>query len=179
MDKFSSFFLSKLIKTVKDSGLLTWGDRILIAVSGGVDSTVLLYSLYELRHYFGITLACASFDHKIRPSSHEDILFVSGLCKKFSLPFYTEQADARDYAKKLKLNLDEIKVESFETIDSESIRKGTIQAYLAPTGAFSCMQTCDTCDAVVCDSNPAYQCPLTNDDGGVQSCFFTQVIGCV
>ncbi len=107
MDKFSSFFLSKLIKTVKDSGLLTWGDRILIAVSGGVDSTVLLYSLYELRHYFGITLACASFDHKIRPSSHEDILFVSGLCKKFSLPFYTEQADARDYAKKLKLNLEE------------------------------------------------------------------------
>ena len=107
MDKFSSFFLSKLIKTVKDSGLLAWGDRALVAVSGGVDSTVLLYSLYELRHYFGITLACASFDHKIRPSSHEDILFVSGLCKKFSLPFYTGQADAKDYAKRLKLNLEE------------------------------------------------------------------------
>jgi Predicted ATPase of the PP-loop superfamily implicated in cell cycle control len=80
---------------------------VLVAVSGGVDSTVLLYSLYELRHYFGITLACASFDHKIRPSSHEDILFVGGLCKKFSLPFYTGQADAKDYAKRLKLNLEE------------------------------------------------------------------------
>ncbi|MCL4542818.1 MAG: tRNA lysidine(34) synthetase TilS, partial [Deltaproteobacteria bacterium] len=107
MNKFRSFFLSKLIKTVKDSSLLAWGEKVIVAVSGGVDSAVLLYCLYELRHYFGINPACASFDHKIRPSSREDILFVSGLCKKFSLPFYTKEADVKDYAKRLKLNLEE------------------------------------------------------------------------
>ncbi len=107
MDKFSSSFLSKLIRTVRGSELLTWGERVLTAVSGGVDSTVLLCSLYELRHYFGINIACASFDHKIRPSSGEDITFVKDLCKKLSVPFYTESKDVKSHAKENKLNLEE------------------------------------------------------------------------
>ena len=107
MDKLSSSFLNKLIKTVRDSNLLAWGERVVAAVSGGVDSTVLLYSLYELRHYFGINIVCASFDHKIRPSSGEDISFVKDLCKKLSIPFYTESIDAVSYAKENKLNLEE------------------------------------------------------------------------
>jgi tRNA(Ile)-lysidine synthase len=107
VDKFSSYFLKKLIKTAKYSGLLTWGDRVIVAVSGGVDSAVLFSSLYELRHYFGISIACASFNHKIRASSGEDILFVAGLCKKFSIPFYTESKDVKLYAKDNKLNLEE------------------------------------------------------------------------
>lgn len=107
MDKFSSSFLNKLIKTVRDSDLLVWGERVVAAVSGGVDSTVLLFSLYELRHYFGINIACASFDHKIRPSSMEDTAFVKDLCKKLSIPFYTESKDIKSYAKENKLNLEE------------------------------------------------------------------------
>ncbi len=107
MDKFSSSFLNKLIKTVRDSDLLAWGERVVAAVSGGVDSTVLLCSLYELRHYFGINIICASFDHKIRPSSAEDITFVKDLCKKLSIPFYTESKDVKLYAKENKLNLEE------------------------------------------------------------------------
>lgn len=107
MDKANSFFLGKLIKTAKDSGLLAWGDKVIAAVSGGVDSVVLFNSLYELRHYFGINIACASFDHKIRASSGEDILFVADLCKKFSIPFYTESKDVKAYAKDKKLNIEE------------------------------------------------------------------------
>jgi tRNA(Ile)-lysidine synthase len=107
LDKFSSSFLNKLTKTVKDSDLLAWGERVVTAVSGGIDSTVLLCSLYELRHYFGINIICASFDHKIRPSSAEDITFVKDLCKKLSIPFYTESKDIKLYAKENKLNLEE------------------------------------------------------------------------
>ncbi len=107
MEKSSSSFLSKLIKTVKNLNLLAWGEKTVAAVSGGIDSTVLLYSLYELRHYFGIDLACASFDHKIRPSSGDDISFVKDLCKQLSIPFYTESIDVVSYAKENKLNLEE------------------------------------------------------------------------
>ena len=107
LDKFSSSFLNKLIKTVRDSNLLTWGERVVTAVSGGIDSSVLLYSLYELRHYLGIDIACASFDHNIRPSSGEDIIFVKDFCKKLSIPFYTEDRDVKSYAKENKLNLEE------------------------------------------------------------------------
>ena len=107
MDKLSSSFLNKLTKTVKDSGLIAWGERVIAAVSGGIDSTVLLCSLYELRHYFGINIACASFDHKIRLSSGGDITFVGDLCKKLSIPFYTESRNVKLYAKENKLNLEE------------------------------------------------------------------------
>jgi len=107
VDKFSSLFLIKIVETVNNFNLLSYGDRVIVAVSGGVDSTVLLYSLYELRHYFGINLACASFDHGIRASSGEDIKFTADLCKKFSIPFYTRRVNVKAYARDLALNLEE------------------------------------------------------------------------
>lgn len=107
MDKSNSFFLEKLVKTVRDSNLLVWGDRVMVAVSGGVDSTVLLFSLYELRHYLGINIACASFDHKIRVSSDEDVAFVAGLCKQLSIPFYSGGENVKSYAKNNGLNIEE------------------------------------------------------------------------
>jgi len=107
VDTLNSFFLKKLVKTVRDSNLLVWGDRVMTAVSGGVDSTVLLFSLYELRHYLGINIACASFDHKIRTSSDKDIAFVAGLCKQLSIPFYSGSENVKSYAKNNRLNIEE------------------------------------------------------------------------
>ena len=107
MDKISSSFLDKLIKTVRSFNLLAWGERVVVAVSGGVDSSVLLFSLYELRHYLGISIACASFDHKIRPDSGQDVIFVKDLCKNLSIPFYSGSGDVKLYAKENKLNLEE------------------------------------------------------------------------
>ncbi|MFW0883490.1 tRNA lysidine(34) synthetase TilS [Candidatus Acidulodesulfobacterium sp. H_13] len=107
MNILNPFFLKKLVKTIMDSNLLVWGDRVMIAVSGGVDSTVLLLSLYELRHYLGIDIACASFDHKIRTSSDKDIAFVAGLCKQLSIPFYSGGENVKSYAKNNRLNTEE------------------------------------------------------------------------
>ncbi len=63
--------------------------KYVVAVSGGVDSVVLLDLLSrqpELR------LTVAHFDHGIRPDSGADRLFVQTLAKKYGLPFVYDAA---------------------------------------------------------------------------------------
>lgn len=61
-----------------------------LAVSGGVDSVVLLHLLTRLQN---IKLVIAHFDHGIRHNSSEDTLFVAGLADKHGLKFVTESAE--------------------------------------------------------------------------------------
>lgn len=65
-----------------------------VAVSGGVDSVVLLDMLQRQRHYNGkpITYVVAHFDHGIRSESANDRRFVQQLADKYGLPFVYEQA---------------------------------------------------------------------------------------
>lgn len=58
------------------------------AVSGGVDSVVLLHLL---RTQPGLRLTVAHFDHGIRPDSREDRLLVQELAQEFGLPFVYEE----------------------------------------------------------------------------------------
>lgn len=55
-----------------------------VAVSGGVDSVVLLHQLVEAGEY---ELVVAHFDHGIRESSADDARFVEGLAAKYRLPY--------------------------------------------------------------------------------------------
>lgn len=58
--------------------------RYLVAVSGGVDSVVLLDQLVSSGTH---ELIVAHFDHGIRPDSADDARFVEGLARQYSLPF--------------------------------------------------------------------------------------------
>lgn len=63
--------------------------KYIVAVSGGVDSVVLLhYLVKEGRH----DLVVAHFDHGIRTDSTDDARFVEGLAALYSLPFVVEHA---------------------------------------------------------------------------------------
>ncbi len=65
-----------------------------IAVSGGVDSIVLLYLLAEQakKPDSNLRLVVAHFDHGIRPDSEEDRAFVQKLSKQYRLPFVYDTA---------------------------------------------------------------------------------------
>lgn len=58
--------------------------RLLVAVSGGIDSVVLLDILAKSGQY---DLTVAHFDHGIRPDSRADARFVEGLAAHYGLPF--------------------------------------------------------------------------------------------
>ena len=92
-NKRTSIFLKKFIGTIEEFKLIEWGESVLTAVSGGVDSVSLLYSLYFLRHLLGIKISCAVFDHGIRESSYKEVEYLENLCNALSVQFYTDKAD--------------------------------------------------------------------------------------
>lgn len=64
--------------------------KLLVAVSGGVDSVVLLDMLQQTDKY---DLVVAHFDHGIRPDSAADARFVAGLAKLRGLPFVSKREE--------------------------------------------------------------------------------------
>ncbi len=66
--------------------------RLLVAVSGGVDSVALLDMLLRLRAALNLELVVAHFDHGWRSSSAKDAEFVKKLAKDYSLPFVSKRA---------------------------------------------------------------------------------------
>lgn len=66
-------------------------DKIIIAVSGGMDSTALLYLTHWLNRF---KIIVAHIDHSIRADSIKDRLFVERMCKDLNLPFFSKKLDS-------------------------------------------------------------------------------------
>lgn len=64
--------------------------RYLVAVSGGIDSVVLLDRLAQSGEH---ELIVAHFDHGIRPDSAADARFVGALAQRYGLPFVTRREE--------------------------------------------------------------------------------------
>ncbi|MFB0565576.1 MAG: tRNA lysidine(34) synthetase TilS [Candidatus Aminicenantaceae bacterium] len=97
----------KVNKTIKKYNLLDKGDRVLIAYSGGVDSSGMLAVLLELREQWEIELFLAHFNHELRKRAAEDEQFVRCVAKKHSLPLFVGRENVRSYARRESLNLEE------------------------------------------------------------------------
>ena len=79
--------------------LLRAGDRVGVAVSGGIDSVALLRLLLELRHELGLVLSVVHFNHRLRGvESDADQEFVAGLAREHGLEFYLGSGDVAQLA---------------------------------------------------------------------------------
>jgi len=87
--------LSKNVKTTAQLfNLLSPGDGILVAVSGGPDSVALLHILYELKNELDLHLEVAHLQHGIRgEEAKEDARFVAALAQQLGLPFHLKEID--------------------------------------------------------------------------------------
>jgi tRNA(Ile)-lysidine synthase len=79
--------LSTVRRTMRERALVVPGQHVLVACSGGPDSTVLLHVLHRLRNELGITLRAASIDHGLRPESGIEIRQVAKLAQSLGVPF--------------------------------------------------------------------------------------------
>lgn len=82
----------KLHRTLRQRGLLSPGDRILIAVSGGQDSLCLARLLLDLQPKWNWHLAIAHCDHQWRSDSTPNANYVETLTKQWNLPFFLKTA---------------------------------------------------------------------------------------
>lgn len=98
---------TKVRATVERFGLLETGDKVLIACSGGADSMALLAALLELRPVFGLRLALAHFNHRLRRSAERDERFVVRVAARYDLPLYLKREEVRAYAADRGLNVEE------------------------------------------------------------------------
>jgi tRNA(Ile)-lysidine synthase len=74
-------------QAIREQGLWKTGQRVTVAVSGGLDSVVMLDVLAETAAWHGGVLHVATADHGIRPESHEEAAFVAELARERGLPF--------------------------------------------------------------------------------------------
>lgn len=96
-----------LLEHVRRHGLLTPGDRVGVAVSGGSDSVALLRVLLKLRSELGIVLHVLHFNHKLREAeSDADAVFVADLARNFNLEFHSAEHGAAAYAAEHQLSLE-------------------------------------------------------------------------
>jgi len=79
----------RVVRTIDRHAMLAVGDRVLVAVSGGADSTALLYILHALAPDLGIKLAVTHLNHGLRgPASENDTRFVERMVGRLKLEFH-------------------------------------------------------------------------------------------
>ena len=89
----------RVLGRIRQHELLRAGDRVGVAVSGGIDSVALLRLLLELRHEIGIVVSVVHFNHKLRGvESDADQEFVRGLAREHGLEFFAESGEVAAYA---------------------------------------------------------------------------------
>jgi len=100
-------FVAGVRRTISRYGMTRPGETVLVACSGGADSTALLHVLNDLRGDLSIRLAVAHFDHGLRAASARDARFVHEMAAELGLPFYLEKRDVKSYALEHGLNIEE------------------------------------------------------------------------
>lgn len=90
--------LGQVLETIRRRGMLAGGERVVVAVSGGPDSTVLVSVLAALRDDLRLELHVAHLNHGLRPDASEDAVAVAGMAERLGYPYHGGTRDVRGAA---------------------------------------------------------------------------------
>ena len=80
---------------------------LLVAFSGGADSTALLLALRALAPRLGLTLHAATLDHGLRPESDAEAAACARLCASLDIAFHSRRVDVAALAQQRGIGLEE------------------------------------------------------------------------
>jgi tRNA(Ile)-lysidine synthase len=89
--RFKQFILSNC--------LVSKGDTVILAVSGGPDSLCLLHLFNRMADQYRLKLVVAHLNHQLRPEAGDEETGVAALASGLGLPFEAETVDIRSYKK--------------------------------------------------------------------------------
>jgi tRNA(Ile)-lysidine synthase len=102
-------FEKKVADFIRENSLVDPEERILLAVSGGADSTALLYAIHALKteNILSADIVCAHINHQLRGADADmDEDFVVTMACDLNLPITTKRLDVRGFARKNKLSVE-------------------------------------------------------------------------
>lgn len=97
----------KVREAIEARRLIEPRSRVVVALSGGADSTALLVILKELSGEMGFELAAAHLDHRIRRNSAKEQIAVARLASTIGIPFLAGSVDVPAEARKRKIGIEE------------------------------------------------------------------------
>ena len=101
---------TELLKRAPRTVLPRAGQRVLCAVSGGLDSMCLLHMLEAWCEERGGQAAAAHFNHRLRGAAADrDEEFVRDICARWGIPLTVGREDVGEYAKREGLSLEDRK----------------------------------------------------------------------
>lgn len=122
-----SLFENKVAEFMRGRAEFGSSDKILLGVSGGADSTALLYVMSALKKEGVINgeLMCAHINHQLRgEEADEDERFVIAMAEGLKLAVTTRRVDVRGFAGKKKMSIEtagrQLRLESLVEIAKEN-----------------------------------------------------------
>jgi tRNA(Ile)-lysidine synthase len=99
--------MEHIISNINKYSLISSGDKVAVACSGGKDSMALLHYLWEARQSLGIEVLAINIDHSIRENSANDSAFVVNFCQKQGIEVHSFKVDAVKFSNDNKLTLEQ------------------------------------------------------------------------
>jgi len=96
----------KVWRYILKHNLISEGDRIVVAVSGGPDSLCLLHLLNSFSRRLKISLCIAHLNHGMRPEAVKEAETLRSLAESWRLPVHQETADVVKYAAEQRLSVE-------------------------------------------------------------------------
>jgi len=120
----------RVLRFIQEHHLVSGGQPLLVAVSGGPDSVCLLHILVNLQDELGVRLHVAHLNHQLRGAEADaDARYVSDIASRLGIPATVEPRDVKDYQARQHISLEEAAREvryTFLAQVAESIGAGQV-----------------------------------------------------
>lgn len=101
-------FEKKIFSLIQVEHLISQGEKVVIGVSGGADSTALLLVLASLRQQLQLGLLAIYVDHGLRPlETPAEKKALCGLCRSLAVDFIVKSVDVNGEVQRCKASIEE------------------------------------------------------------------------